>query len=433
MNVTSRKRFFSDYYDSINQRAYPIISGELDSNDLYRGRLRLDSFVSESLVLVDTQVLDGELFIDLGPEALRKLLARSEDEAMPVEIRSRAETLENSLLAFFRRPEKQKCLPFSISLLRDDATRTAVMERLSATDSGKLNSYRDILEILSATGVPTSEIERIEGGWRRWFEAEGRGLVVVRQWEGNWDLDSFLGGIKAIGPCLQTQCGTELAHWTWDNRWNRSAIDAKLNAVSVECTRDDELQDIRRILSWFNSGYNRNVSNQHGCDTFESVAVSPTFLHEFDARNPEYEAAQCACVELPKGFLQRLGSMPSSSLQQFYWNQHDNLRAWWNKGDTEALKKSANALTTMILEVKTPSQALAPRLVPPAAGALLGGAVGTVGGPLGQIVGGALGAMVPEAFVWWEEKLAAKPLARTVQRIVQIAEERGHQDESGDS
>lgn len=426
MAVTSQ-RFFSDFYDSVHQRSYPTISDKLGKElgeKLFLGRLRLDSFLSKSLVLVDTQLLDGELFIDLDPTKLAKRLAREEDGPIPIEIRSRERTLEESLLAFFRQPGKDKLIPFAISLVRDNETRTAVMERLGATDSENLRSIHNILAILREAEVDGGDVERIEQGWIRWFEAERNGLVELHQWEGNWDLDISLGGINAIRSCLQTESGRDLAVWTWENRQSRSVIDAKLNDVSVQCTNDSALKDVLRIWMWFNSGYNRTISHQHGCDTFESVGVSPAFVKEFDEGNCDYEALQCLSLKVPEGFLPRLGSMPSSKLQEFYWRHGNDLKTWWETGDTDAFQKAVDALATACSEVEPASPSLASRLAIASSGAFVGGVIGTGGGPLGQLVGAVLGAMTQEAFLWFSENYSARPLARTTQRIVEIGKER---------
>ncbi len=80
---TTRCRFFSDFYDSVSQRAYPDICQRYDcAKDLYFGRLRFDALLSESIVLTDAQVLDGQLFNAVEPNVLAQRLARSDRDPM---------------------------------------------------------------------------------------------------------------------------------------------------------------------------------------------------------------------------------------------------------------------------------------------------------------------------------------------------------------
>ena len=428
MGQQARRRFLSDFYDSVRQRAYPFVMDRIvGAGDTYCGRLRFDSLVSQTLVLVDTQVLDGELFLDTGPQNLASSLTRSEGGVMPIEIKSRAGTLEESLLAFFRRPHRTKLVPFAVSLVRDDATRSEVMRRFDATDSEKLKSWRDLLVILREAEVPEEDVERIEAGWNRWFEAESRGLVVLKRWEGQWDLDAFLGSVDSLRECLQTESGGELARWTWEHRGDRSAVDTRLNEVSTDWEDERALLDVVSIRSWFNSGYNRTLSSQHRCDAFESVDMSPALLRTLDEGDEGYEAVQLSALDLPGHFLEKLGTMPSSGFREFCWKQRDNLENWWGTGSTDALKRIACGLSTACLQCETPARPLGTRLAAIGGVAAGGWALGAAAGTVEQLAGTVLGAMAPKAFFWCEEKLAARPLSRTAQRVVQIAEERAIQ------
>lgn len=101
----SGSRFFTDFYDSVHQGAYPDLKGALGEilDRAFVGRLRFDTMLSRTLCLIDTQVLDGEFFLSLGPLRLNDLLKRQDVGLMPIEVMSRANSLEGALVGFIRK------------------------------------------------------------------------------------------------------------------------------------------------------------------------------------------------------------------------------------------------------------------------------------------------------------------------------------------
>ena len=99
----SRRRFFSEVYDSINQSNYSEVNRETGiAKTLYKGRLRFDSLLSEVLVFTDAQLLDGTFFQNISPTALDKAIGRIDGDPAPIEIRARAPSLSDALLCFVK-------------------------------------------------------------------------------------------------------------------------------------------------------------------------------------------------------------------------------------------------------------------------------------------------------------------------------------------
>lgn len=418
------KRFLSDFYDSVKQRAYPVLQPIEGASDTYLGRLRFDSFLSETVVVIDTQVLDGELFLTEGPKKLLNTLARREGEIAPIEVKCRANSLNEALLKFFKSPISDRLRPFSMSILRDDSQRAAVMCHFAQTNAERVNSYRDIIMILREAGVPASEIERIEEGWCHWFEAEEAGQVRIRQWKGIWDLDSSLGDISSFTQCLQSHKGQELAKWVLANKTDRSGIDKKINNVRIEWTNAGELLDTIFIQQWYNSGYNQAIALQHGCDTFESIDTSPALLRAIEEFGTD-DLITSSSLDLPPGFLAQLGSIDNSIFHELCRTQNSHLVKWWKEGDTDALRNVAEHLVNKCLLSPAPKQTLLVSLTAAGLGGGIGSYIGYKAGPtIGPHINAVVSAVIPVSILWCQNVLANRSIKQIVQRIIKIAEER---------
>jgi hypothetical protein len=426
------KRFLSDFYDSIKQRAFPAIQNIENVSDMYLGRLRFDSLLSEIFVVVDTQLLDGDFFLTNGPKKLLKTLARREDEIAPIEVKCRANSLEDALLKFFKSQGSDRLRPFSMSILREDSQRTSVMKHLAKTSSEGVNSWRDIISILRESGIPTSEIERIKEGWSHWFEAENAGQVRIQQWDGGWHLDSALGSFSSFTQCLSSHKGQQLANWVWENRAYRSSIDEKINSVRSKWSKDEELLDTIYIQQWYNSGYNRTIASQHGCDTFESIDTSPAVLRAIEEYGIE-DLTTHSSLDLPPDFLAQLGSIDNSIFHELCRTQKRHLEKWWNEGDADALKYVADYLVTTCCSSPPPKQSPLARISAAGISGGIGSIIGAVTNSIvGPHIGAVVGAMIPECILWYQGNLDNRPVKQIVQRIMKIAEERtitnGHKD-----
>lgn len=443
--TTTHSRFFSDFYDSVNQRLYPDICriGE-NAKELYIGRLRFDTILSNSLVLTDAQILDGQFFHDVEPNALKRTIAHSDDTGpMPIEIRSRSESLEEALLLFFKQPGRSKLRGFLLSVVQNEEGRLAIKEELEKTNADKVKSWRDILKILKSIGVPDEDRTRIESGWTHWFEAQKKGLIRVVRWSGSFMIDQALDS-KDILDNLHTSDEKLLIKWIEENRTDRSAVDKRLTELRAECTSDDLALDLKEIDAWYHEAYNRALAWQHNCENFESISSSPASMRMYEEDNigrlkvkPEF------ALDLPSEFLLKLGKMPDETFKRLFWQSEENLTQWWNNGDEDALKRAISTYTATISNSKEKELPLKDRLMTKVVG---GSASVTIASEalrdLSNLGTGAdikaeaikiviklapiIGMLLSEVLQYW--KIETQPSRRiakqTLQRIMQIANER---------
>jgi len=97
---------YCDVYDSLQQvKNLHGVWGDAELNRFYLGRLRLDTLLAEKTIIKDAELLNGIFFLSATerPNATEPPLL-NELPLDKIEIRTRARTLEESLLALFVRP-----------------------------------------------------------------------------------------------------------------------------------------------------------------------------------------------------------------------------------------------------------------------------------------------------------------------------------------
>lgn len=426
----SHQRFFSDFYDSVQQRHYPTIPGEPgDATSLYIARLRFDTLMSRTPVLIDTQLLDGAFFLDIEPAMLTTELARRGREMMPIEIRSRASKLDEALLLFVKRPGHPLLRGFTFSTIQGENERSEARKRLESTATEKVSSWRDIPPILQSAGVPADHTEKLEAAWAHWIEAQEKGLVRVVKWQGGFDLEEALGDREGLTEHLQTADAHGLVKWVYDHRADRSLVDVQLSALRA--TWDgDKLADLVAIESWFHRAYNLAAAWQHECENYESVYDSlarPISLREKLLRvllnkNTDYTISMPdLALDLPHDFLLKLGRMPHGMFKELFWKHDECFQKWWSEGDKDAFLKGVEPFVEAIIKGGEKRELpLQLKLLVSGAGAV----AGFVGAP-GALVGAVIGAILPLYVEYFAvEHVLSRPVRRVSQRIMQIAEER---------
>src|SRR5262245_45212335 len=113
-NEVHPSRYFADVYDSIRQAAHMSWNDEQLAIH-YLARLRLDCLLCRTTVLTDSELLDGVFFLSAAERPLF--------EELPIErleIRTRAASLEESLLRFLRSKDQDKLRGYAFSSLPVD-------------------------------------------------------------------------------------------------------------------------------------------------------------------------------------------------------------------------------------------------------------------------------------------------------------------------
>ena len=417
MEHANKSRFFSDFYDSVNQRGLPKVQTEFpEISKLYIARLRFDALLSKTIILTDAQLLDGAFILTSNPLELRNRITRIDGEQMPIEVRSRENNLSDALLAFVKDPKREKLKGFTFSSIQDEEKRKSLKERLESSNINEVNGWEDILKIMRSVGVANENIDTIEQGWVRWLSAQEDGIVVVKKWDGQFDLDSSLESL----PALITPEGKHTANLVYEKRYDRNSVDIQLYKQRIEFEskhNDKVLEDILHIKSWLYSAYNHALSHQHRCDSFESV---------FGMSSASPLPATHDRLDLPEFFWEKLAIMPDGDFKNLFFDNSSLFNEWWAKRNPEKLKKAMEPFIEKIIKTKkkldvSPLAKILYRVESSLAVSLFGriflGFPGLVGG---AIFGGALSPILERLTIY----LHYRPVREISQRIMKIAMER---------
>lgn len=403
-------------------------------------RTRFDSLLSRTPRLIDTQVLDGIIFLDVNPSQLINSLRRSDYGQLPFEIMSRAPDLSQAVVNLVRPtdPSQKSLKGFSFSAISPGA-RSNIQKELVSVPTNRIKDWHDLVSLLKDMEAPPEDVDRVERGWTKWIKAQEKGLIKVVPWQGVFPLDNCLSNYPLIMRRLATDKGRDLIKWAYDKRYDRSLIDQWLSA-EWQTASPEEREDIIAIESWFHHGYNRAIASQHGCSNVESVydswlqdtkvgAKIWNRLHWEGQKNDPPEAA----LDLPPEFIRRLGSMPYGDYRSIIWKQDRYLREWWASGDEYSLKKAFAPFVEACLDQPEKISLVERFLINggfSALGPVIGASVGAiVGGPMGFATGTMAGGLVSASSLLVEHVLDNKVLKKEqnnlFQRIIHIARKRG--------
>jgi len=380
MNTDFSKRFYTDFYDSVNQRKWltqylPRNYHEEDLRKIFLGRLRLDILLNETLVLTDSQILDGIFFLQQSPLEFLSSLTRNREKPLPIEIRSRCPRLEDSFVSLVKRKDSSSLRQFSFSCVDEDVARINIQFVLGNTHASQIDTWRDIAKIIRAECSQPYKIDHLIYGWSQWIEAQDSilsGRVV--KWSPNFYLDDCLNGEGLINLMI-TEEGKEEARKVLETK-DRSFIDNRITELNRTIENLQLKRDLKLLESGFNYAYNLAIARQHGCRTFESIGGSyqhqKTSLEVIDNTTPKL-----AKFESSADIILRLGEMPIDQFQALFQQNEPSFYKWWTESDHDALKRGFEPFLNVIYEA-SPSK----RLTETFTTALLEIAGLGVGGPL---------------------------------------------------
>lgn len=384
MSQDFSKRFYTDFYDSVNQRSWlteylPRHYKIEDAHKIFLGRLRLDILLAETLVLTDSQILDGAFFVKSDPINFLKLLIRSEEESLPIEIRSRKSKLEDSFLNFVKKRNKEFLAPFSFSCIEDEALRREIQKCLEETKSDRVNSWKDILEIIKHKFPGCEGLDVLDDGLNQWFEAQKEPLLSgkILKWDNEFLLGECLNRSEIL-ELMDTEVGKEEAEWVMDNQ-ARSLIDRRLTRRIIEEVDGPVKDDLQKLESAYNYAYNLAIALQHRCRTFESVSGSnKNRLAGLQVIDNEIDWV--ADFNSSTNIVLGLGEMPIDQFQHLFQENKSNFYEWWNTSNSESLKRGMTPYLEAIHEIELP-----PELVHSFAAALSKISGSTVAQPLSAV------------------------------------------------
>jgi hypothetical protein len=446
-------RLLSGYYDSVRQRGYRALLKEQSRvQNILRGRLRFDTLLSQRLVITDAMLLDGEYFLNLGPDKILRDLRRCDDDD-PIEIVARAERLDDALVGFVKGDESLK--GFSFSAIQDSKKRKEVTSELKKIPSKNVRKWQDIPQVLTSLGVDSVDVAVVEASWSKWIEAQNQGLLRVAKWDaGKWNLGAQLGGAEKIKERLQTEAGKMTLGGVCRIRDSRSDVDVLLDSAKKRAKNErpaNELDDLVAIEAWYHRGYRKALAVQHGADNYEELDSSSWRINH-DQREYEGFTDSNLVSSLPcdERLIYYLGELPGGEYQRLFFNSKIHFERWWSDRDMDSLKRGLGPFTEaaftahgepptfsghekVAIDLGAGAAGLAAGL---AAGGFIGSYVGFIlAGADGILKGAEVGAGVGGYVMSEASKLCAesymtrranKPVDRLLERVVAIAKERHH-------
>jgi hypothetical protein len=345
----AHERVFAAAYDSVAQQhlaAHIASEPSADPNLIVAlGRLRLETLLSQCLVLSDTQVLDGALMRALVHQGHLESMARAIDGPLPIEVRSRADSLEESLWwTYVDDSGGGQVRGFLPSGFSDGASVRDELEKLGKPPS--VRGLPGVLEILRRAGVDDTEREAAEAAWRTLIDLCDSRIPVVR-----FDTDLLQCFDKAAArfpaqwllPDLVTDEGVALLSNVVSLGVRRGRVHAEVDSLCREGGAAAE--DAERVRDWFDQTYLRAQAFQHGSDfrSLEADWRAPGLVRQL----AEAEAAsKFVEVELSPGTLTYLGQAPPEEWQDLNRRCSSELLGWWRDGDIASLRRLAAAVDT---------------------------------------------------------------------------------------
>jgi hypothetical protein len=331
MSQASPARLFADVYDSV-QQATNIIQGDKQLALCYQARLRLDSFLYQTTILTDSEILDGVFFQDAANDSILDRLPLGR-----LEIRSRAETLDEALIGMLRDPTRAtlRGVLFS-SLANNDAIRVALREYPSVG----VNNWRMVPKILVDVGVEKAEAERLENAWAEMIRLAASGRLTVKKWKTNFSWGTeFEGQLmkdkEHVEKSLVSQLGKDIAQTIWRDKEFRtlcSQVDGLLREAN-SASNAEELADLATVTSWYHTAYNQTIAEQHDCGTTdisdkpggrpidENQMLFDQVREQLDSGAPT-EIGPENILDLPIGFVHSLAKLPKQKFVEVI-NKHE--------------------------------------------------------------------------------------------------------------
>jgi hypothetical protein len=433
--MTQADRLFAETYSATRQRQAASAGSALWVED-YLGRMRLDLVAFRTIVVPDTHLFDGLFFLETSPERLGSELLRGKLLATaPLEIRHRANTLEESLASILVRGDRLNNFPFNSILDEEKRSNLALaLGQRSRSDLedclGRSETVWDgMAEFLSAVSQAdqidiNEEIEIMRRGWRMWL-AKDRDSVQTVPWQRQFDLPHAARFAQFDAASLSDD-GKDLLRVVWGmltggTPW-RSDMTEVLRAAKQGATPESR-QEVAMIGRFAERVRHRAIALQHEC----------TYGHEVDDGDPEsgrfIELANQVenswqpneVPSIPETAIRTLGLLPSHKWMEFTTDQQDNLEQWWTGRNESGLKRAVESLGALLEreeESRAPHQSrldLYATFVATTGGSIAGAEVqGYEGAIVGAFAGGAIAtlstAVVTRGPTAWRRKSLAKRL-----------------------
>jgi hypothetical protein len=356
-----RRRLFLADLDSVRQAAAvesraPHWSPRSVPTRL-RGVIRMSVLVGGRVVVTDFQLLDGRVFLALGPTGFGDLVcADPMDGEWPLEACIRGPSLEESLYLMLtggRQLGTDALAPYEFSVIEDVTLRRQVARQLAnhrVTDLERLVSQQGlvngVIEMLATCGLPSDQASAIGSSWSAWCDAAKRfacvsGVVPAQALEGPVDADSHalirdaLHQVEAPSACTRA-----LARIADPDGDIVSRSRAYVHVLDPLRRANPENEAGERLLrDWVDAWYHRSVAAAINADILDShIPRGDETAHGWDDRH---------WLTIDSELASELGAMPPEVFAGLRFRTRHDAQAWW-KDDRHARKVAHRRLAVLI-------------------------------------------------------------------------------------
>lgn len=249
------------------------------------GLVRLDILLFGRLVVPDTHLFDGSLFVDgVGPRELAEICGHTPDRNT-VEVRFRTGDFESSLRDFVA-AGNDHLRPVEYRALGDNEAEAALAASILSNPSfsGARSAPDALLSRMTILGVSGRRVEALREHWRRWAEDDSSKKISHRWPDRPFDLAGQCGLVPLDREWLLGSRGGELVDSVEDlifeRRDTRSAsLDALLRThLAVEDARI-ATQDVGIVREWYADRRQETLAWQHQCVFSTDVEDRTRLLH----------------------------------------------------------------------------------------------------------------------------------------------------------
>jgi hypothetical protein len=382
MSGGNTTRYFTDAFDY--DRVLPVLDwDDRDQTRSFLAQIRLNTFLSERLVLTDVQLIHSRVFANLAnikDEADEHLI-----NSMPldrIEIRARTGSFQSSLLSLVTPNEGENLKMHWFPSVDPDGE---IMKQIAYFRTSELNGWRSIPKILKTAGADKAGVDRLEQSWATFCDLEANGKLVVAPWprqtEFQWS-DVFERNIKETldrveysigGGVISENIFSELKNNIKNRAFVTSLISKHKNSVNINQT---VATDLNTIETWYNHCYNKTIATQHECNFIE-LNYNYTCYPITDAEKIYDEIVHSTgkfpnininehrtLANLSPSFMEAFSMLDQESIRRVLSTNKDYLEKWYKDGDLSALQVALERLVDMVdreRSFKIPSQSFIQR------------------------------------------------------------------------
>lgn len=345
-----RTRLFSEAYDGVKQGEYADWKwGDNRTQASYLARLRIDSFLRQRVVIVDTDIVDDLFFLDAGVGSLLESLPLSR-----IEISLRADNFNDSLLAGFYDPTELKLRPFFFSSLPAEVA-IPIQAALTGAKNQNIATWKRLLQVLKSIALDAEVVERYERAWAQWMQLIDQNRVCVGHWLEPFDFPThFDRRIRGDMPRTKQklgETGKRVFPEIWALRHTRNLLAGKIAQLRDSEPMSAAQTDLDRIEAWYSEGYNRTRAASHDCGCVEITPSLTERLSNDDTDSDQTsKAPDKRIIEVPTSFADSVAKLDAPAWRALL-NEREiagPLADWHKQNRLDDLRRAVDVLVRRV-------------------------------------------------------------------------------------